>query len=57
MVSTQLTNEAFIGCKFLKEYGVSINVDRGTFSYVRGAELGERSFVTEVGLKKVVSDD
>jgi hypothetical protein len=34
MVSSQLTNESIIGCQFLKEYGVSINFDRGTFSYV-----------------------
>jgi hypothetical protein len=57
MVSSHLTNKAIIGCQFLKEYGVSINFKRGTFSYVRGAELREHSFVTNVGLKKVISDD
>jgi hypothetical protein len=57
MVSSQHTNEAIIGCQFLKEYGVGINVDRETFSYIRGAELREHSFVTKVGLKKVMSDD
>jgi hypothetical protein len=57
MVSSQHTNEAIIGWQFLKECGVGINFDRGTFSYVQGAELREHSLVTEVGLKKVISDD
>jgi hypothetical protein len=57
MVSSQLMNKAIIGCQFLKDYGVSINFDRGTFSYVRGTVLRENSFTTKVGLKKVISDD
>jgi hypothetical protein len=56
-VSFQLANEAIIGCKFLKDFGVSINSDRGTFSYVRGAELREHSFTIKVGFQKVISDD
>jgi hypothetical protein len=57
LVSSQLTNEAIIGCQLLKEYGVSINSDRGNFSYVQGSVLREHLFATKVGLQKVISDD
>jgi hypothetical protein len=57
MVSSQLTNEAITGYQFLKEYGVSINFDRGTLSYVRGGILREQPFATKVRLHKVISDD
>jgi hypothetical protein len=30
IISSQLTNEAIIGCQFLKEYGISINFGKGT---------------------------
>jgi hypothetical protein len=33
VVSSHLTNEETIGCQFLKEYGVSMNFDKGTLSY------------------------
>jgi hypothetical protein len=52
-----LRNEAIIGCQFLREYGIIINFNKGTFSYVRGTELREHSFTTNVGLRKVISDD
>jgi hypothetical protein len=35
MMSPQLANEDIIGCQMLKEYGININVERGSISYVR----------------------
>jgi hypothetical protein len=48
LISSQLTNEAIIGCQFLMEYGVRINFDSGTFSYVRKGTLKEQAFRTTV---------
>jgi hypothetical protein len=44
MISSQLTNEAIIGCQFLREYGIVIDFHKGTFSYVRGTQLREHLF-------------
>jgi hypothetical protein len=44
MISSQLTNDAIIGCQFLREYGIVIDFHKGTFSYVRGTELREHLF-------------
>jgi hypothetical protein len=57
MITAQLNNEAIIGCQFLKEYGVSINFDRGTLSYVRGGVLREQEFATKARLQNVICDD
>jgi hypothetical protein len=57
MVSSSLRIKQLLVVNFKKKDGVSINFDRGTFSYVRGAELREHSFMTKVGLKKVISDN
>jgi predicted aspartyl protease len=35
MISSQLVNDAIIGCQLLKEYGININFGRGTIGYVR----------------------
>jgi hypothetical protein len=52
LISLQLTNEAIIGCQFLKEYGISIDFGKGTFSYVRGDVTSEHLFTTKVQSKK-----
>jgi hypothetical protein len=57
LVSSQLTNEAIIGCQLLKEYGASINFGRGTFSYVRSGVLREYTFAAKAELQKVTSND
>jgi hypothetical protein len=57
MISYQLTNEAIIGCQFLIEYGIRINFDLGTFSYVRKGILKEHAFLTKAGLPDVNSND
>jgi hypothetical protein len=57
MITAQLNNEAIIGCQFLKEYGVSINFDRGNLSYVRGGVLREQEFATKARLPNVISVD
>jgi hypothetical protein len=44
LISSQLANEAIIGCQLLKEYGVSLDFGRGIVSYVRGDELKEYPF-------------
>jgi hypothetical protein len=56
LISSQLTNEAIIGCRFLMEYGIRINFDSGTFSYVRKGILKEQAFCTKVGLPAVRSN-
>jgi hypothetical protein len=48
MVSSQLRNEAIIGCEFMKEFGVCIDFRKGTIRYDREGELKEREFVTSV---------
>jgi hypothetical protein len=57
LISSQLTNEAIIGCQLLKEYGISINFGRGTFSYVRGGVLREYTFAAQDKLQEVAGDD
>jgi hypothetical protein len=44
MISSQLTNDAIIGCQFLRVYGIVIDFHKGTFSYVRGTQLREHLF-------------
>jgi hypothetical protein len=47
LISSQLANEAIIGCQFLKEYGISLDFGRGIVSYVREDELKEYPFSTK----------
>jgi hypothetical protein len=56
LISSQLTIESIFGCQFLMEYGVRINFDSGTFSYVRKGILKEQAFSTKVGLPAVRSN-
>jgi hypothetical protein len=34
-ISPQLVNEAILGCQFIKNYGINLNFERGSFSYFR----------------------
>jgi hypothetical protein len=49
MISSQLNNDAIIGCQFLKEYGIVIDFHKGSFSYVRGTQLREHLFSSKDG--------
>ena len=49
MISPQLTSEAIIGCKLLKEYGININFERGSISYAREGGFREQLFDHQVG--------
>jgi hypothetical protein len=51
MVSSQLRNEAIIGCQFLKEYGICIDFIKGSISYVRYGVLKEHEFTTMIRLE------
>jgi hypothetical protein len=44
MVTPQLANEAIKGCQLLKEYGISLNFAKESFSYAREGELREHLF-------------
>ena len=57
MISSQLANDAIIGCRFLKEYGFRINFDSETFTYVREGISREQRFAPKSGLAKACSDD
>jgi hypothetical protein len=47
MISPQLTNEAIIGCQFLKEYCIRINFDSGIISYVQEGIMREQAFAAK----------
>jgi hypothetical protein len=49
MISSQLTSEAIIGCQLLKEYGISINFERGSISYDREGCFREQLFEHQLG--------
>jgi hypothetical protein len=57
MVSSQLRNDAIIGCQFLKEYRICINFDKGAISYVRDGVLREHEFVTRARLQNTSSSE
>jgi hypothetical protein len=44
MISSQLVNDAIIGCQLLKECGINIHFGRGTISYVRGGIYKQLDF-------------
>jgi hypothetical protein len=57
MVSSQLRNDAIIGCQYLKEYGICINFSKGSISYVRDDVVIEQAFVTKARLQSVKGND
>jgi hypothetical protein len=57
MVSSQLRNDAIIGCQFLKEYGICIDFSKGSSSYIRDSVLKEHEFTTMTKLQSVTSND
>jgi hypothetical protein len=57
MVSSQLRNDAIIGCQFFKEYGICINLSKGSISYVRDDVVIEQAFVTKARLQSVKGND
>jgi predicted aspartyl protease len=57
MVSSQLRNDAIIGCQFLKQYGIFIDFSKGSISYVREGVLKEHEFTTMTRLQSVTSND
>jgi hypothetical protein len=56
-VSPQLTNDAILGCQFMKDYGINLNVETGSFSYFRNNEVEEYSFCQTAGSVKVGSGE
>ena len=57
LISSQLKNEAIIGCQFLRDYGININFCRGSIGYVRGDVQKEHAFLSEAGIRNSRSDD
>jgi hypothetical protein len=56
-VSPQLTNDAILGCQCMKDYGINLNFERGSFSYFRNNEVKEQSFRRTAGSVKVGNSD
>jgi hypothetical protein len=57
MVTSELRNDAIVGCQFLNKHGLCIDFSKGTISYVRGDKLKEHKFVTKVGVQSLPNDD
>jgi hypothetical protein len=57
MASSQLKNDAIIGCQFFKEYGICIDFWNGSISYVCDGVNKHHEFTTMTGLQSVTSDD
>jgi hypothetical protein len=57
MITPRLANEAIIGCQLLKEYGISLNFAKETFSYAREGELRENLFIQRSEIQKAPSND
>jgi hypothetical protein len=57
MVSSQLKNEAIIGCQFLQEYGICINFSRGCLTYIRDNVEKEHALATKVRLRRDKESD
>jgi hypothetical protein len=36
-ISPQLINDAILGCQFFKEYGITLDFKRGSFTYFKGS--------------------
>ena len=53
MVSPRLSNDAILGCQFLKEFGIVIDFKHESINYVRGDVKREHAFVTIGTLQKV----
>jgi hypothetical protein len=47
MVSPRLSNDAILGCQFLKEFGVTIDFKNESISYVRGEVMRHHEFTTK----------
>jgi hypothetical protein len=43
-ISPQLVNDAILGCQFMKDYGINLNFDKGSFSYSKDDEVKEHTF-------------
>jgi hypothetical protein len=57
LISSQLKNEAIIGCQFLKEYGICIDFCREIISYVRGDVKKELAFVNKDRIRSARRND
>jgi hypothetical protein len=56
-VSSQLNNDAILGCQFLRESGVTINFGSETFTYVRHGETREQKFAPRAPLQGACCND
>jgi hypothetical protein len=45
-ITPRLANEAIIDCQLLKEYGISLNFAKESFSYTREGELKEHCSIS-----------
>jgi hypothetical protein len=57
MITPRLANEAIISCQLLKEYSISPNFAKESFSYVREGKLREHLFNQPSGIQKATSND
>lgn len=56
MVSSQLKEDAIVGCQFLKEFGVCIDFSKGAIRYVCNGVEREHEFVTRFKTHSVTSE-
>ncbi|PNF41871.1 hypothetical protein B7P43_G15753, partial [Cryptotermes secundus] len=56
MVSSQLKEDAIVGCQFLKEFGVCIDFSKGAICYVCNGVLREHEFVTRFKTHSVTGE-
>jgi hypothetical protein len=55
-VSPQLINDAILGCQFMRDYGINLNFERGTFTYAAGGEAKEQTFYQTSAGETLCSD-
>jgi hypothetical protein len=56
-ISTQLVNNAILGCQFMKERGISLSFERGSFMYFKGGYAKEHLFHQPTGASNVGHSD
>jgi hypothetical protein len=57
LVSSQMSNQAIIGCQMLKEYGIYLDFEREIISYIRDDVLKEQPFSRKEHIRLKDSDD
>jgi hypothetical protein len=52
-ISPQLINDAIlVGCQFLKEYGITLDFKRGSFTYFKDGRVQEQLFIQPAGCQE-----